>query len=180
MSEKKFSPFPLLQTERLKLRRLDLIDWKAIIGLRDNEEVGKYIERQKLVGKDAVKEFIEKINNDIDADRSIYWVICLSNNPELIGTTCLWNFSEDRSVAELGYELLPTHQGWGLMTEAIHAVREFAANHCALSKLEAYTNRENQNSLKLLRKFGFQLIPEKVDVDNLNNAVYELILGNHR
>src|SRR5712675_698305 len=179
MHSKKFTPFPLLQTERLRLRRLTLKDWKAIIDLRDNKEVSKYIERQKLAGKNEAKVFIEKINSDIDADRSIYWVICLSNNPDLMGTTCLWNFSEDRTVAELGYELLPVYQGWGLMTEVIHVVREFAANHCALTKLEAYTHRENQNSLKLLRKFGFQLIPGKVDVDNLNNQVYESTLSNH-
>ena len=180
MHHKKFSPFPLLQTERLKLRRLTLNDWNAILGLRDNAEVSKYIERKKLSGKGEAKEFIDKINNDIEADRSIYWVICLDNNPDLIGTTCLWHFSEDSTVAELGYELLPDYQGWGLMTEVIHVVREFAANHCALTKLEAYTHRENQNSLKLLRKFGFQLIPDKVDADNLNNVVYELILSNHR
>jgi ribosomal-protein-alanine N-acetyltransferase len=179
MNDIKFSPFPLLQTERLKLRRLTPNDWKAILDLRDNEEVSKYIERKKLSGKGEAKEFIDKINNDIDADQSIYWVICLNNNPDLIGTTCLWNFSEDRTAAELGYELLPAYHGWGLMTEVIPVVREFAANHCALTKLEAYTHRENRNSLKLLGKFGFQIIPDKVDTGNLNNVVYELILSNH-
>src|SRR5664279_5974293 len=173
MNEKKFSPFPLLQTERLKLRRLTPNDWKAILDLRNNEEVSKYIVRKKLSGKGETKEFIEKINNDIDTDRSIYWVICLNNNPELIGTICLWNFSEDQSVAELGYELLPAYHGWGLMTEAAVVVREFAVHHCGVYKLEAKTHKENQNSLKLLRKFSFQLIPDKVDANNLNNVVFE-------
>jgi ribosomal-protein-alanine N-acetyltransferase len=176
MYYKKISSFPLLQTERLKLRRLTLKDWKAIIDLRNNEEVCKYIDRKKLAGEGEATEFIEKINSDINADRLIYWVICLGNNPELIGTICLWNFSEDHSVAELGYELLPVYQGRGLMTEAIHIVREYACKHCALAKLVAYTQRKNQQSLRLLKKFGFKLIPDKVDANNLKNVVFELQL----
>ena len=41
-----FTPFPVLETERLTLRELNLNDAKAIFGLRTNKEVNEFIDRR--------------------------------------------------------------------------------------------------------------------------------------
>ena len=73
----------------------------------------------------------------------------------MIGTICLFEFADDNFKAEIGYELLPSYQGKGLMQEAVSKVLEFGFQHLGLNSIEAYTHSENQSSTRLLEKFNF-------------------------
>ena len=174
-----FSPFPLLQTERLILRKLSLDDAEEIFDLRSNEEVNKYLDRQKANEIDDAIAFINKLNISAANDKLTYWGICLKNNPKLIGTICLWNLNVDENKAEVGYELLPDFQGQGIAQEALSEVINFGFDVMKLQTIEAYTHKENLQSTKLLEKFNFtrDLIAEsKIDfaVDNPNTVIYSL------
>ena len=114
-----FTPFPRLTTQRLLLRKLTIKDAKEIMILRSDEQVNKFLDRPKSGNITDAEKFIEKINNGIDNNQSIYWVITLTNSDALIGTICLWNISSESDNAEIGYELHPDFQGKGLMQEAI-------------------------------------------------------------
>ncbi|WP_435523251.1 hypothetical protein [Chryseobacterium indoltheticum] len=45
--------------------------------------------------------FILTIKQRVENKETIFWGISLKDQPELIGTICLWNFSEDRKKAEV-------------------------------------------------------------------------------
>ncbi len=107
-------------------------------------------------------------------NQSYYWVITEQPNPQMIGSICLWNFSEDRKYAEVGYDLSPQFQGKGMMTEALQSVLNFGFQHLHLHSIEAFTHHQNENSKKLLKINGFQLIKGKKDEDNLDNIIYEI------
>ena len=92
----------------------------------------------------------------------------------MIGTVCLWNFSLDNKIAEIGYELIPDYQKKGFMTEAVNSVVNFAFNHLKLDKIEAYTHKENENSKKLLLTSNFNLNINKKDLNNITNVIYEI------
>ena len=62
------------------------------------------------------------------------------------------------------------------MSEAVKAVLDYAFNHLELTTIEAYTHKENMPSKKMLAKFQFQYVPDKVDTHNENNEVYSLQL----
>lgn len=175
----KFSPFPSLQSERLSLRKLSLDDAEEIFSLRSNDLVNKYIDRLKASDIDEASAFINKVNIGIANNKWIYWALCLKNNPELIGTFCLWNINEEENKAEVGYELNPDYQGKGFAQEALSVVIDFGFNVMQLNKIEAYTHIKNTASTKLLEKFGFTRdIDEesKIDykVENPNTVVYSL------
>lgn len=173
------SPFPTLQTEKLILRKLSLDDTKEIFSLRSDDEVNKYLDRPKANDADDVIAFINKVSIGIAKDKWIYWAICFKDNPKLIGTICLWNINEEENKAEVGYELLPESQGRGIVTEAFSSIVDYGFNILEVSKIEAYTHKENIASTKLLEKFGFVRDPHeesKIDfaVDNPNTVVYSL------
>jgi ribosomal-protein-alanine N-acetyltransferase len=65
---------------------------------------------------DAIK-FIKEINEANKNNESISWGITLKNNHAIVGTICLWNFSNDNKIAEIGYDLSPTFQRKGIMDE---------------------------------------------------------------
>jgi ribosomal-protein-alanine N-acetyltransferase len=73
----------------------------------------------------------------------------------LVGTICLFGFSDENYTCEIGYELLTKFQGQGIMKEAAEKVIDYAFNTIKVKKIEAFMHRDNQRSIKLLEKFSF-------------------------
>lgn len=174
MAGKNFIPFPVLKTERLTLRKLISSDYNEILALRSDINVNKYLERKPSKSIDDAKSFIQTINKKIQSDRSIYWVITLNDTDKLIGTVCLFDFSNDNKKAEIGYELLPNFHGKGIMQEVVSKVIDFGIQHIGLNTIEAFTHHENQSSTRLLEKLNFK----KHSAANENFILFKLKRNN--
>jgi len=156
MVTKTFTPFPILKTERLTLRQLTVNDEKEIFTLRSDVEINKYLDRQVSNTIDDARNFINKVNENINKNDSLYWAITLSDRNILVGTICLFGFSDENGKCEIGYELLTNFQGQGIMKEAVEKVINYAFNTIKVQKIEASLHRDNQSSIKLLDKFSFR------------------------
>jgi len=124
--------------------------------LRSDSEINKYLDRQLSNTVEDARNFINKVNENINKNDSLYWAITLSDKDNLIGTICLFGFSDDNYKCEIGYELLTNFQGQGIMREAVEKVIDFALNTIKVKKIEASVHRDNQSSVKLLEKFSFR------------------------
>lgn len=140
----------MLTTERLTLRALSTDDDQAIFALRSNKEVNKYLGRAPSKTIEDAINFINKVSGS-----SSYWAITLTNTKTLVGTICLYNFSNDKSSCEIGYELMTQFQGRGIMREAIEEVIDYAFQTLQVQKIAAFTHKENQTSTKLLTNLNF-------------------------
>ena len=166
--------FPILKTKRLLLRKLIDNDAQQIFYLRSNTIVNQFILRAKQKSLHEALTFINERNNDIEKGKIFYWAITLKEEQELIGSICIWNFSEDKTVAEIGYDLHPDYFNKGIMTEAIREVIHFGLNKLQLNSIEAFTHRENINSIKLLKKCSFIYQPKRVDKGFPHNTIFSL------
>lgn len=172
-----FNPFPKLETDRLLLRNIEESDHEIILFLRSDTMINKFIERpehRKTKNKTDAIKFINEINENAKTNKSIAWGITLKNHPEIVGTICLWNFSEDRKIAEVGYDLNPSFQGKGIMSEAMKSVIDFGFTQLKLDIIEAFTHKENETSKRLLKKNGFKFMEDRTDEDNANNIIFEI------
>ena len=70
-----FTPFPVLTTERLTLRQLVINDEQEIFILRFDREINKYLDRQISNSIDDARNFINKVNENINKSGSLYWAI---------------------------------------------------------------------------------------------------------
>ena len=174
MTGKNFTPFPVLKTERLTLRQLISSDDKEIFALRSDDNVNKFLDRKPSKSIDDAKKFIQTINENIQRKDSLYWAIILNDTDKLIGTICLFDFSNDNLKAEIGYELLPDFQRKGIMQEAILKVIDFGIQHIGLNSIEAYTHRENQGSTRLLEKLNFKRQAPSGDNSDKDFIVFKL------
>ncbi|WP_026449814.1 GNAT family N-acetyltransferase [Aequorivita capsosiphonis] len=167
-------PFPFLNTERLYLRKIQPSDAERVHYFRSDKEINKFIKRPQPQTFEMAVAHIEKITALIRTNQSIFWGIMLQNSQVLLGSICLWNLSEDKKTAEVGYDLDPEFHGKGIMSEALKAVIDFGFNRYGLQTIEAYTDYRNIPSKKLLKQLGF--IPSYVfiDPDNQDNAIYYL------
>jgi [ribosomal protein S5]-alanine N-acetyltransferase len=156
MLNRSFTPFPILITERLTLRQLVISDEQEIFTLRSDSEINKYLDREVSNTIEDARNFINKVNENINKNNSLYWAITLGDKNILVGTICLFGFSDENDKCEIGYELLTNFQGQGIMKEAAEKVIDYAFNTIKVQKIEAFLHRDNQRSIKLLDKFSFR------------------------
>ena len=165
MLTRNFTPFPILTTERLTLRQLVIADEQEIFTLRSDSEINKYLNRQLSSTIDDARNFINMVNGNINKNESLYWAITLSGSNILVGTICLFGFSDENNKCEIGYEVLTNFQGQGIMKEAAQKVIGYAFNTIQVQKIEAFLHRDNQNSIKLLEKLSFSYSNEPGNTD---------------
>jgi [ribosomal protein S5]-alanine N-acetyltransferase len=180
MLNRSFTPFPILTTERLTLRQPLINDEQDIFTLRSDSEINKYLDRQVSNTIDDARNFISKVNENINKNDSLYWAITLSDRNILVGTICLFGFSDENDNCEIGYELLTNFQGQGIMKEAAEKVIGYAFKTIKVKKIEASLHRDNQSSIKLLEKLSFRNAnePDKTNPDlicyHLTNSIGNL------
>jgi ribosomal-protein-alanine N-acetyltransferase len=156
MLNRSFTPFPILTTERLTLRQPLINDEQEIFTLRSDSEINKYLDRQVSNTIDDARNFINKVVENINKNDSLYWAITLNDRNTLVGTICLFGFSDENDKCEIGYELLTNFQGQGIMKEASEKVIDYAFNTIKVQKIEAFLHRDNQSSIELLEKLSFR------------------------
>lgn len=172
-----FCPFPEIDSDRIFLRKIEMSDSDEILFLRSDKTVTKYIERpehRKTKNIADAKKFINELDEYIETNKSIAWGITLKTDPKIIGTICLWNFSHNNRVAEVGYDLNPTQHKKGIMDEALKLILNYGFNELELDKIEAFTHNSNENSKKLLERNGFIFNKKRKDLNNEKNIIFEL------
>lgn len=172
---RKFTPFPELTTSRLSLREISLDDTPVVFYLRSDEAITRYIERpedRKTKSLEDARQFIQFLDDALVNGDSISWAICENGSDQMIGSICIWNFSEDGKTGEIGYDLAEWQQGKGYMNEAMEKVLEFGFNALHLDAIEAFTDYRNLSSIRLLERNGFVLQEHRKDVDNGNNQIF--------
>jgi ribosomal-protein-alanine N-acetyltransferase len=155
MADRNFTTFPILTTERLTLRQLATEDRLDIFALRSDAEINKYLDRKPSKTIEDAINFIDTVNDNIQKNNSIYWAITLSGTKKVVGTICLYDFSNEKNSCEIGYELLKKFQGQGIMKEAAEKVIDYAFQIVQFQKIVAFTHNQNQNSTNLLTKLNF-------------------------
>jgi ribosomal-protein-alanine N-acetyltransferase len=166
-----FTPFPVLTTERLVLRRATMKDDKEIFFQRSDEGMNKYVGNPLAQTIDDARAWIEKIDTIIDTNEGISWGVTLKGDDKLIGGFCYWNWEKEDDKAEIGFSIYPEHQNKGLMQELLQTGLKFGFDYMGLKTIEAYTHPENAASIRVLEKSGFRFKGMSAE-DKL--CVYEL------
>ncbi len=165
--------FPILTTERLTLRQLSVNDLQDIFELRSDPQINKFLDRELCRTTEDAKNFIVKVNDNIEKGNSYYWAISLTDTKQFVGTICLFDFSNESNSCEIGYELMVKFQKEGIMQEALQKVIDFVFQTVKLKNIIAYTHVENQSSTNLLLKFNF-VRSTLANRENSNLAIFTL------
>lgn len=156
MLELDFHKFPVLETERLVLRRTLLSDAEDFLTLRSDVDVMRYIDRPSMQTIEEIFELIERIEHGIINNEAIGWAITLKGKKKLVGSIGFHRVEKTHYRAEVGYILSPHLWNNGIMSEALKAVLEYGFNRMKLHSIEAHVNPSNNASINLLSKFNFK------------------------
>ena len=184
MLEFKFTPFPILSTQRLLLRRLTNDDVEELFIMRSDKTRMKYVPRPVAKEKQEALDLIERINTGIDANQNINWVIELKETKQFVGTIGYYRSKPEHYRSEVGYMIQKQYEGKGYTTEALQEVLKYGFNQMNLHSIEAVIDPKNIASEKILQKCNF--VKEGHFKENefwegkyLDNVVYSLLKTNN-
>lgn len=167
-----FTPFPVIITERLRLRQLRSTDVYDFYKLRTDPVVNKYIPNRKESTPEEIIDLIIKLNKGVDNNEYIFWIIEDLPSKTFAGSVCIWNLNAEKNCGELGYSLLTDFQNKGIMQEAIIPVLDYVFNVMKLERLEAFTHKNNLPSIYLLERNSFI---RDLDLENNNMVNSDLV-----
>ena len=179
-----FKPFPLIETERLRLRKISRKDVNEIFFLRSDKRVLHYLDKAPAKTKKDAYDFIKILHDAEKNADGITWGITLKNIEKIIGTIGFWRMQKEHYRAEIGYILHPDYWGKGITQEAMTAVIKYGFEVMKLHSIEANVNPDNAASIRLLEKNGFvreAYFKENYYFDGkfLDSAIYSLIISDH-
>lgn len=161
MTVTKLPDLPLLETERLHLRSIQTTDVADVFILRNDREHNQYLDRKKAESVEDAENYIEMIMNKVQNNETLFWAIELKETKEFSGVVMLWLYNSEVNKLEIGYELLPSYKGKGIMTEALKAVLQFAFSGTEVTAIMASVHKENKASIKLLTQLQFKASPDE-------------------
>jgi [ribosomal protein S5]-alanine N-acetyltransferase len=150
-----FNPFPILETERLLLRQLTEGDLDAILAIRSDPEVMRYVCRPLMQSREEAAAWYKNVEEILHKNTGINWAICLKPDTRMIGSMALWRIDKDNHRGEVGYMLPPQYWGKGITTEALTIAIDYAFETLHLHSLEGQIDPANIASRRVLEKHGF-------------------------
>ncbi len=175
-----FSPFPILETERLHLRRLTNDDVDGIFALRSNPKTMEFIPRPLAKSNEDALTHIATIDSKIESNEGINWAITLKGDTKFIGIIGLFRIEFENYRSEIGYMILPEFHGKGIGSEAIKEVVRYGFEVMQLHSIEAIIAPENYASERILQKNDFVKEAhlkenEYFDGKFLDNVIYSIL-----
>lgn len=149
--------FPILNTQRLTLTKVEESDAVRFFDIMSRDEVTVYYGMDSLTYQEEAVEIIRSFDAIWSANRGVRWAIRLKENNEFIGTIGLNNLNKKAKKTEIGYELHPDYWHQSYAQEAIHVVLTYVFTELDLYRVGAVTFPENTASNRLLEKLGFTL-----------------------
>lgn len=168
--------FPILATERLKLRKLQISDYESLIKNVNNPKISKQLLNIPYPYTEEFAIFRMNFINQAFLNKERYiFVINLNedNNNEVIGEIGI-HLDKENNKAEIGYWVCEDYWGKGIATEAVSLILKFGFEDLKLNKIIATHYLDNPSSEKVLIKN--QMIKEGTLIEHyMRNGSYESV-----
>jgi ribosomal-protein-alanine N-acetyltransferase len=151
-----FSNLPLLETKRLRLRKLSSRDANDIYEYASLPEVAENVSWEHHRNISDSIHFLKMIISQYENCIPSPWGIVYKENSKLIGTIGYHIHSSVNFFAEVGYALSKDYWNMGIMTEALLEVLDFGFSRMNLNRIEATCMLNNAASEKVLKKCGMK------------------------
>lgn len=163
----------MIETHRLRLRRLRPSDHADLVALDEDPEVMRYV--GSPAGVRGAEETAERARQRIGADDGSlgFWRVESRADGTFYGLGALIRMPTGDDV-ELAYRLVRRAWGMGIATEAAAALVQHAFGAAGLSRLVAVTYQDNHASQRVLTKLGFARNGE-LDYKGVRTAYYVLV-----
>lgn len=147
---------PVLESERLRLRRMERSDAEVMFRYWSDPVVTKYMNVPPFASAEEAWEMINLLNGLSESEDALRFGIELKEERRLIGSCGMNNWELAGAYrGEIGYDLGREYWGHGYMSEALRMLLAYGYETMGLNRIEALVNPRNEASRRLLKAFGF-------------------------
>ncbi len=149
---------PILETERLILRPITLADaQEAFDNWTSDPDVARYVRYGTHDNVEATREWLRKVEEQLDSDTIFDWGFVRKSDGKLIGSGGIY-YKEQSGMFEPGYKIMKDCWRQGYATEAAREMVRFAVEELGQTRLGCRHVVENENSGKVMMKVGFRRV----------------------
>lgn len=149
------SEFPVLETKRLRLRKIEGSDANSIFNYLSDPEVMKYYGLEPFKSLDDAHAEISWYQDILKEQTGIRWGITLKNDEKVIGSCGFLNTVSNHFRTDIGFELSKQYWGQGIASEAMNAIIEYAFQQTDIQRIQALIEPLNKASQKMVERAGF-------------------------
>ena len=149
--------FEPIETPRLIMRRFRDTDLVPFAAYRNDPQVARYQSWEGITEAEVVAFIAEQ--REARAGMPGAWLqvaLELREDGALVGDCALKTEAGDARLGEIGYTLARAYQGWGLASEAVAALLDYAFGGLQMHRIVAQVDCENRPSVALLARLGFR------------------------
>lgn len=151
-----FKNLPILETERLRLRKLSMRDAGDVFAYGSNPEVAQHVTWEYHRNISDSMHYLRFITQQYHDGVPSPWGIIHKELGTLIGTIGYHVWSLPNSFGEVGYALSKDFWNKGYTTEAFNEVIRFGFETMKLNRVEATCKLANTASEKVMQKCGLE------------------------
>lgn len=151
-----FSYFPVLETERCRLRQITRDDAPAILAIFSDPEVMRHLDDDPPCNTlEQAASIIDWMHSWFQEKSGLRWGITLHGDNLVIGTCGFHLLSHKHHRTDIGYDLASAYWGKGYITEVTRAMVRWCFENLNLHRIQADCNEDNFGSARVLEKAGF-------------------------
>ncbi len=162
-----------LQAQNIYLRALEPEDLDFVYEVENNVNIWEVSHTQTPYSKFLIKQYLENAHQDIYEAKQLRLVICKNHNFKAIGLIDLFDYDPKNSRIGIGILINnETNRNNGVGSQALGLLINYCFEVLNIHQLFANISTENEASLALFTKFGFQFVGTKKQW-NLVNGIYK-------
>ncbi|HXH29785.1 MAG TPA: GNAT family N-acetyltransferase [Bacteriovoracaceae bacterium] len=149
---------PVLKTEKLLLRPLEMGDAEAIFEYASNPLVSQFVTWSPHKSLEDSRGFVRFVHSNYLQHIPDAFGVCRAQDPEVvIGTVgAFWGNLKAQKILELGIVLSPRYWGQGMIKEALEFFLPYLWKNFDVNRIQARCLKENIQSRRLLEKIGMK------------------------
>lgn len=151
-----FANLPVIETPRLRLRKLSMRDASDVYDYASDPEVAEHVTWEHHRNISDSMHFLRIMIQQYADGLPSPWAIVYKELGKLVGTIGYHVWSPANSCAEVGYALAKDYWNKGIMTEAFEEVIRFGFEKMNLNRIEATCKLANTASEKVMLKCGMK------------------------
>lgn len=154
--QRMFTDPPVIETERLILRRIAVSDADDMYEYSRREDVTQFLLWDAHPDPLYTEHYVRYLQERYAVGDFYDFALELRATGKMIGTAGFTTFDLPNRSAEIGYVISPDYRGQGYAPEAVAALLALGFTHLDLARISAVCMKDNAASLRVMEKCGLK------------------------
>lgn len=153
----------MIKGSTVSLRALEPDDIDLLFAWENDQDLWRVSNTQAPFSRFAIEQYVLSASNDLYANKELRLIINLNEARLAVGTLDLFDFDPMHQRAGVGIMILKSHRAMGYASEALTLLIDHCFRQLGLHQLYCTISEENETSIGLFRKHGFELTGKRLD-----------------